>query len=255
MLGSDFDIKFKQGSEEDRINYCIDNFNSLNSSDWSIISIQELSEEFINKFICYLDLGKVQYFSKLSQNFINSNLSKIDLSVVFRTQKLSEEFIRNNLESTKWFNISKFQDLSDTFIIEFKDKVDWSEISAFQRLSIKLILEFEDKINWKRLSNNDKVSEEIRLFAKIFIPKKAKRSKSVERPVKNITQKAAKPEAEVKPQPVEYQIKYKQCIGKVKYEKQSLAVAYCTKYYHKYKKQQRVYKCTLCDGFHITTRV
>jgi hypothetical protein len=67
----------------------------------------------------------------------------------------------------------------------------------------------------------DKVSEEIRLFAKIFIPKKPKRSKSVERPAKNITQKAAKPETEVKPQPVEYQIKYKQCIGKVKYEKQS----------------------------------
>ena len=70
------------------------------SIDWENISIlQELSEEFIEKF-----QDKVHWYC------------------ISRYQKLSEEFIEKFQDKVHWYYISSYQNLSEEFIKKFQDK-------------------------------------------------------------------------------------------------------------------------------------
>ena len=82
---------------------------------------------------------------------------------------LSEDFIKLHQNEVDWECISNSQELSEEFIIEFQDKVDWYWISNSQELSIKFISLFYNKIWFNCVVYNDKISDEVKEFCKIFI--------------------------------------------------------------------------------------
>ena len=63
------------------------------------------------------------------------------------------------------------QQLSEDFIREFQNDKDliWWRISKFQRLSKEFIIEFSDKINFDRILINEKISDEVKEFYRMFI--------------------------------------------------------------------------------------
>jgi hypothetical protein len=71
--------------------------NNLTRTDWLDISCcQNLTEEFIEKYNCYLNWFWMSRYQKLSENFIEKHKDKVDWDGLLAYQKLSYEFKNKN---------------------------------------------------------------------------------------------------------------------------------------------------------------
>ncbi|CCU55335.1 tryptophan repeat gene family [Adoxophyes honmai entomopoxvirus 'L'] len=100
---------------------------------------KNISEEFIIKYLDYVDLLAISMYGKLSINFIEKYENKLYMLYIYIFQDLTEEYIRKNRNNIIWIPISQYQKLSEQFIIEHKKYVDWYNILLYQQISPKFI--------------------------------------------------------------------------------------------------------------------
>jgi hypothetical protein len=121
------------------------NILSLEKADqqiWRKISLEKLSEDFLDKF-----------------------KSKINWDKISCKSNLSEDFIRKYKNNVDWKYICSYQILSEDFIREFYDKIEksndyvktWNDVCRRQIISEKFIREFKHVINWPALFENKKI--------------------------------------------------------------------------------------------------
>lgn len=127
---------------------------------WQIISLFDISEEFMETFKYHLEWDivlrhkmniPVKYYREFKDTLNWKNISFGSI--------LSEAFIREFEDKVDWEHISQYQKLSEDFIREFRDKVFWNKISEFQVLSEPMIREFKDCLNWTLVSKFQVLSE------------------------------------------------------------------------------------------------
>ena len=79
------------------------------------------------------------------------------------------ERIRRNPYNQFWIAICIDFSLSEEFMIEFQHFLDWVAISRFQILSKEFIVQFSDKVSFRSLLINDKISQEIKDYCRMFL--------------------------------------------------------------------------------------
>jgi len=124
---------------------------------WEEMYLEKLSEDFIIKYINFLDIERISHYQKLSEDFIRKYSDLVDWRNISYFQKLSENFIEEFKDRVDWKEISSRQTLSEDFIRKFQDKIEqsrsWSEITQYQNLSEEFMDEFQNKLDWEKLSD------------------------------------------------------------------------------------------------------
>jgi len=105
---------------------------------------------------------KVAVDVELSFNFIENFIDYLDFGLIAQCQVLSEGFMEKHQEKLNWSMVSQHQNLSENFIEKHQDKVEWSKISLGQKLSEKFIMKFEHKVSWNNILIFQKVSSNFR---------------------------------------------------------------------------------------------
>ena len=124
---------------------------------WQDMYLEKLSEDFIIKYMNFLDIKLISHYQKLSEDFIRKYSDLVDWRNISYFQKLSENFIEEFKDRVDWREISSRQTLSEDFIRKFQDKIQqsrsWSEITQYQNLSEEFMDEFQNKLDWEKLSD------------------------------------------------------------------------------------------------------
>ena len=107
-------------------------------------------------------------------HFTEKDFTAVDLEnenwlyiCAYRT--LSEDFIRKFECFMYWGHISYLQILSEDFIREFQYKVNWINVCRHQVLSKEFIVEFADKINFNQIITNNKISQDVKDYCRMFL--------------------------------------------------------------------------------------
>jgi len=151
------------------------------SKNWKELSYyiennKSIPENFITKFKNHL--GGPQFVCQtyqLSEDFIEKNIEWVDWDSVSCFQKLSEDFIRDYKDLVNWDYISVSQSISEDFAREFKDRVNFKKLSEndyrieSSTLSVEFIREFRDRLSWPHVIYNLYKNNEITVdFVKEF---------------------------------------------------------------------------------------
>ena len=108
---------------------------------------ENILEKFIHKFdfICWNNISR---FTELSNNFITKYITYLDLGSVFRYQKLSSELLYNLVDS---FTLDEFE-------------YYFQSICLYQKLSSDFIIKYKDKITLKFLIRNRNIPRSVLSF-------------------------------------------------------------------------------------------
>ena len=123
-----------------------ENINNFKVDYYKLSSSQQLSEDFIEKYINKVNWGCISQYQTLSEEFIEKHIDKVDWDWISIYQTLSESFIEKHSDKIHWGCISQYQTLSEEFIGKHKDKVNWVNISQYQKLSESFIEKYKNKL-------------------------------------------------------------------------------------------------------------
>lgn len=140
--------------------------------DYKLISIyQTLTIDFIDIHAERVNWMHISDCQTLSEDFIRKNYCRLDMYRIVGNQQLGEKLLEelsSTFDREKWVIISHHQVLSESFILKYEDKVNWHNISRNQMLSEPFIRLMHSKIHFKQLSQNTWIrfrSEFLREFA------------------------------------------------------------------------------------------
>jgi hypothetical protein len=161
-------------------------FNSdpdFNTHFWElIVENQNLTEEFIEKYIDSLTWELVTEHQKLDESFLKKNdpqfnktvwkkISKhqeltpefideyevmLDLELITEHQKLTESFlVRNSPRFTSkiWKNVSQYQELPESFMKRYRYALYWDLMTRHQKMSEPFVYEFKKWLNWDYIAD------------------------------------------------------------------------------------------------------
>jgi len=112
--------------------------------DWKLVCRNQiLSEGFMRKYFDKLHLPSVFRIQTVSEEFIKKYIFFVDdtcWKLISRHQTLSEEFIDEYSDEVYWSYISRYQKLSEEFILKNKEKLNWNIIFDKYTLSQKTLV-------------------------------------------------------------------------------------------------------------------
>ncbi len=99
------------------------------------------------EYMSFYDLVVTQ---NLSEEFIEKFLDKFSIQLICQHQNLSEDFIKRYKNKVVWHAVSYKYSFSNDFIEEFKDYIHWPAYSS--KLDFENIVKYKDKIYFNRLN-------------------------------------------------------------------------------------------------------
>jgi len=138
--------------------------------DWvSIITTQDLSEDFIEKHEDKINMDLVSKYQKLSIGFIEKHISKLDLDLLIVNNNFDDDFIMKYIKGFSLDQLLKYSKFKDKYM---NGKVSVSNIISlfeYQKLNQKEIdkklIKYKEELKssgfyWLQLSRYQKLSEE-----------------------------------------------------------------------------------------------
>ena len=77
--------------------------------------------------------------------------------------------IRKHPKRYDWSYICYHRNITEDFMREFQDYIIWKVISLRQKMSKEFIVGFVYKINFKLVLENDKISQEVKDYCRMFL--------------------------------------------------------------------------------------
>jgi hypothetical protein len=105
---------------------------------------EKILEKFVNSFD-FISWNNISRYTELSDEFIKKYIIYLDLGCIFRYQKLSLELLNRLVESFT----------NDEFVFYFQS------ICLYQKLTSEFIIKYKDKINLKHLIRNKNIPKSI----------------------------------------------------------------------------------------------
>ena len=125
-----------------------------------VSTYQKLSEDFIEKYSVYLDWLEISRFQTLSEHFIEKNIDKLFLNYVCENVEFSENFIKRYYKNFNLQTLCKKVSLSEKFIENHLDYLDIYLISKYQKLSENFIDKYKENLDWREICIYQKLSED-----------------------------------------------------------------------------------------------
>ena len=139
-LNNEFGFEYKDNKSIDTVQIIIEHKLS-----------EDIIEELIknNNFHSYLDnlLNIIVSHQNLSENFIEKYIKNLNGVLVSTYQKLSEDFIENHLDYIWWDEIFKYQKLSNNFISKYYEKSSFVIVANYNKINENLIRNNEELLN------------------------------------------------------------------------------------------------------------
>lgn len=132
----------------------------FDKDDWNMLSLNNLSEDFIHFFRNELNWTYLSGNYKMSEEFISKHSKYIDWNVLFTMRVLSEKFIIKNYKKSRWDVISTYTTMSPSFIRKFQKRLNWKKVSSNLKITDEIFDEFKDLFYWDIVSRRKDITNE-----------------------------------------------------------------------------------------------
>lgn len=118
------------------------------------IQNKKLTEEFMEKYIDFLDWKIIVKWVQLNESFIEKHADLLTWDYVLLYQRnISDDFIVKHKDKfTHWDFLGVRRETSVDLVYRLLDKINWPAFSSEAKLSDELIREFADKLEWTRVT-------------------------------------------------------------------------------------------------------
>lgn len=115
---------------------------------------EKLTEEFMEKYIDFLDWKIIVKWVPLKEAFIEKHADLLTWDYVLLHQRtISDDFIlKHKNDFTKWNYLGIHRETSIDLAHKLEDKINWSAFSSEAKMNDNFIREFKDKLDWTRIS-------------------------------------------------------------------------------------------------------
>lgn len=131
----------------------------LDIDEWrSCLINEQMSEDFIEKYIDYLDMLYICIFQKLSEQFLERNIDGLDWWGISKNQILTDDFMRRHFSMLYTDIICVNQKLNEKFMHDYRNELDWTLLCMKQKMSEQFLEDHFDYISWSAVSRHQKLS-------------------------------------------------------------------------------------------------